>query len=99
MSFVVVISIIHAFQAFDMVYVLNGANGGPETATYVLGIMLFQHAFAFLEFGYASALAWVMFAILLVLTVLQLRLTRRRSWEASRGLELNACSSAMSFVL
>lgn len=85
-SFVVVISIIHAFQAFDMVYVLNGANGGPETATYVLGIMLFQHAFSFLEFGYASALAWVMFAILLVLTVLQLRLSRQRSLEAPRGL-------------
>lgn len=46
----------------------------------------FQHAFSFLEFGYASALAWVMFAILLVLTVLQLRITHRRSWEASRGL-------------
>jgi multiple sugar transport system permease protein len=85
-SFVVVISIIHAFQAFDVVYVLNGPNGGPESATYVLGIMLFQHAFSFLEFGYASALAWVMFAILLVLTVLQLRLTRRRSLEDSGGL-------------
>src|ERR1700751_2552593 len=84
-SFVVVISIIHAFQAFDLVYVLTGGNGGPETATYVLGIMLFQHAFSFLEFGYASALAWVMFAILLVLTVLQLRITRQRSWENSRG--------------
>ena len=48
--------------------------------------MLFQHAFSFLEFGYASALAWVMFAILLVLTVVQLRLTRRRSLEASRGM-------------
>ncbi|BBA88586.1 sugar ABC transporter permease [Mycobacterium marinum] len=86
MSFVVVISIIHAFQAFDLVYVLTGPNGGPETGTYVLGIMLFQHAFSFLEFGYASALAWVIFAILLVLTVLQLRITRRRSWEASSGL-------------
>lgn len=85
-SFVVVISIIHAFQAFDLVYVLTGANGGPETGTYVLGIMLFQHAFSFLEFGYASALAWVMFTILLTLTVLQLRGRRRRSWEASRGL-------------
>lgn len=85
-SFVVVISIIHAFQAFDVVYVLNGANGGPETSTYVLGIMLFQHAFSFLEFGYASALAWVMFAILLVLTVVQLRISRRRSLEASGGL-------------
>ena len=85
-TFVIVISIIHAFQAFDLVYVLNGPNGGPETATYVLGIMLFQHAFSFLEFGYASALAWVMFAILLVLTVLQLRLTRQRSMEASNGI-------------
>ncbi len=86
-SFVVVISVIHAFQAFDLVYVLNGPNGGPESATYVLGIMLFQHAFSFLEFGYASALAWVMFAVLLVLTVVQLRLTHRRSWETSRGLK------------
>ncbi len=85
-TFVIVISIIHAFQAFDLVYVLNGPNGGPETATYVLGIMLFQHAFSFLEFGYASALAWVMFAILLVLTVLQLRLSRQRSMEASNGI-------------
>jgi multiple sugar transport system permease protein len=81
LSFVVVISIINAFQAFDQVYVLTGGHGGPETGTYVLGIMLFQHAFAFLEFGYASALAWVMFAILLVLTVLQLRLARRTSLE------------------
>jgi multiple sugar transport system permease protein len=86
MSFVVVISVIHAFQAFDLIYVLNGANGGPESATYVLGIMLFQHAFSFLEFGYASALAWVMFAILLVMTIVQLRLTRQRSLEASGGL-------------
>ena len=84
-SFVVVISIIHAFQAFDLVYVLTGRNGGPETATYVLGIMLFQHAFAFLEFGYASALAWVMFAILLVLTVIQLRLGRRRAAMEERS--------------
>jgi multiple sugar transport system permease protein len=84
-SFVVVISIIHAFQAFDLVYVLTGNNGGPETGTYVLGIMLYQHAFGFLEFGYASALAWVMFAILLLLTVLQLRLVRRRSGQQERS--------------
>jgi multiple sugar transport system permease protein len=49
--------------------------------------MLFQHAFSFLEFGYASALAWVMFAVLLVLTVVQLRVSHRRSLENSRGLK------------
>jgi multiple sugar transport system permease protein len=79
LTFVVVISIINAFQAFDLVYVLTGSNGGPETGTYVLGIMLFQRAFAFLDFGYASALAWVLFAALLALTVLQLRLARRNA--------------------
>jgi multiple sugar transport system permease protein len=75
-SFVVVVSIIHSFQAFDLVYVLTGGHGGPESATYVFGIMLFQNAFAFFDVGYASALAWVMFAILLVITVLQLRVNR-----------------------
>jgi multiple sugar transport system permease protein len=76
LAFVVVISTINAFQAFDQVYVLTGGHGGPETSTYVLGIMLFQNAFAFFDVGYASALAWVMFAILLVITVLQLRVNR-----------------------
>jgi multiple sugar transport system permease protein len=47
--------------------------------------MLFQHAFAFLEFGYAAALAWVMFAILLVLTVVQLRLGRRRAAQEEKS--------------
>ncbi len=81
LAFVLVISVIGAFQAFDLVYVLTGGGGGPETGTYVLGIMVFQNAFAFLDFGYASALAWVMFAILLALTVLQLRLARRMAPE------------------
>ena len=81
LSFVVVISIINAFQAFDQVYVLTGGHGGPETGTYVLGIMLFQNAFSFLDFGYASALAWVMFAVLLGLTLLQLWLSRRRALQ------------------
>ena len=45
----------------------------------------FKAAFAFLEFGYASALAWVMFAILLVLTVVQLRLGRRRAAQEEQS--------------
>lgn len=77
--FVVVISIINAFQAFDLVYVLTGGSGGPETGTYVLAIMVFQQAFAFLDFGYACALAWVVFAALLVLTVIQVWLSRRNT--------------------
>ncbi|WP_433601480.1 carbohydrate ABC transporter permease [Nocardia sp. CA-135953] len=77
LSFVFVITIINSVQAFDQAYALTGGNGGPETGTYLLGIMLFQNAFGFYEVGYAAALAWVIFAILLVLTLLQLRFARR----------------------
>lgn len=77
LSFVLVISIIDTVQAFDQVYALTGGNGGPETGTYIFGIMIFQNAFAFGDMGYASALAWVVFVILLLLTVAQLRFARK----------------------
>lgn len=79
LSFVFVITVINSTQAFDQVYALTGSNGGPDTGTYLLGIMLFQNAFGFYEVGYASALAWVIFAILLVLTLVQLRFARREA--------------------
>ncbi|MEV6431294.1 sugar ABC transporter permease [Nocardia sp. NPDC051463] len=81
LSFVFVITIINSVQAFDQAYALTGGNGGPETGTYLLGIMLFQNAFSFYEVGYAAALAWVIFAILLVVTLVQLRLGRREEVE------------------
>ncbi|MEV6134776.1 sugar ABC transporter permease [Nocardia sp. NPDC051990] len=81
LSFVFVITIINSVQAFDQAYALTGGNGGPETGTYLLGIMLFQNAFGFYEVGYAAALAWVIFAMLLVLTLLQLRFARRAEVE------------------
>ncbi|MBB5917734.1 multiple sugar transport system permease protein [Nocardia transvalensis] len=82
LGFVFVISIINSFQAFDQAYVLTGGGGGPETGTFLVGIMLFQNAFAFNDLGYACALAWVVFAILLALTYLQLRLGRDDTGEA-----------------
>ncbi|MEU1984216.1 sugar ABC transporter permease [Nocardia sp. NPDC019395] len=81
LSFVLVISIINSVQAFDQVYVLTGGNGGPETGTYVFGIMIFQNAFAFGDAGYAAAIAWLVFVALLVLTVAQLWFSRRNSTE------------------
>lgn len=81
LSFVFIITIINSVQAFDQAYALTGGNGGPETGTYLLGIMLFQNAFGFYEVGYASALAWVIFAMLFLLTLLQLRMARRAEVE------------------
>lgn len=81
LSFVFVITIINSVQAFDQAYALTGPNGGPETGTYLLGIMLFQNAFGFYEIGDAAALAWVIFAGLFLLTLAQLRFARRGAVE------------------
>ncbi|WP_280401776.1 carbohydrate ABC transporter permease [Nocardia carnea] len=81
LSFVLVISIINAVQAFDQIYVLTGGHGGPETGTYVFGIMIFQNAFAFGDAGYASAVAWLIFVVLLALTAAQLWFTRKNPAE------------------
>jgi multiple sugar transport system permease protein len=67
--FVLVMSIIGSFQVFDTVYVLT--SGGPLGTTKVLVFYLYEHAFKFFEMGYASAVAYLMFAIVFVLTMLQ----------------------------
>ena len=79
--FVTVISVIGSFQVFDQVYLVTG-NGGPGTATYVYNLHLFNEGFTFFRMGYAAALAYVLFAILFVITYIQLRLGRSRASAA-----------------
>jgi multiple sugar transport system permease protein len=79
--FVTVISVIGSFQVFDQVYLVTG-NGGPGTATYVYNLHLFNEGFTFFRMGYAAALAYVLFAILFVITYFQLRLGRKRASAA-----------------
>lgn len=69
--FNVVTTIIGAFQFFVPAYVLT--KGGPVHSTYVYNLNLYEKAFSWLQMGYASAMAWVLFAIILVLTVLIFR--------------------------
>ncbi len=68
--FVIVISIINSFQILTDVLVMT--QGGPGTASFVYVYYIYQAAFQYLKMGYASALAWILFAIILVLTLLQL---------------------------
>ena len=73
--FVVVTHVIGSFQLFGQVFILTG--GGPGDATRTVVQHLFEAAFAnFFQFGVASAMAWVLFAIILVFSVLQFRLLR-----------------------
>ena len=74
-GFVLITSTIFSFQAFGPVYVMTG--GGPMRSTTVVVYYLYQRAFEFLEMGYASAIAWVLFLIIFVLTIVQFRYTRK----------------------
>lgn len=73
--FVVVTSLIGAFQAFDQFYILT--EGGPAQATTPLTLYIFQNAFRFFKMGYGAALAVVLFLIILIITVIQWQLARR----------------------
>jgi multiple sugar transport system permease protein len=66
--FNLVLGIIGALQLFTDAYVMTG--GGPNNATLFLSLYLYRQAFLYLKMGYASAMAWVLFAIVLVLTLL-----------------------------
>jgi multiple sugar transport system permease protein len=67
--FVTVTSIISSFRVFDLTTVLT--NGGPGNATNTLVMLIYQHAFQFFRMGYASAIAYTLFGIVLIFTIIQ----------------------------
>lgn len=72
--FVLVTSVIGSFQIFDTVAVTT--QGGPINSTNVLVYYIYQNAFSFFKMGYATAMSMLLFALLVVFTLLQLRLLR-----------------------
>lgn len=76
-----VTGIIWSFQVFTLVYVMT--EGGPVHATDVLVYRIYQNAWEFRRMGYASAMSWVLFAILLGLTLLQWRVLNRKVDDAA----------------
>ena len=69
--FNVVMQLINAFQEYTAPAVIT--NGGPLKSTQVLGITLYTNAFSYRKMGYASAISWVLFAIIILFTVLVFR--------------------------
>jgi multiple sugar transport system permease protein len=69
--FNLIMAIITAFQVFTNVYVMT--RGGPAQATYVYMVYLYDQAFRYVHMGYASALAWVLFVIIFVVTIIQVK--------------------------
>ena len=72
---VIIIGIINSFQVFTTAFVLTG--GGPLDSTLFYVLYLWRKAFVSFEFGYASALATILFFIIMVLTALSFWASRR----------------------
>jgi multiple sugar transport system permease protein len=73
--FLLVIGIIGSFQVFTQIFIMT--NGGPVERTTTVVFYIYQAAFKFFEFGYASTLAFGLFALVFVFTLIQLRLYRK----------------------
>jgi multiple sugar transport system permease protein len=72
--FNLVLAVIGGVQTFTQAFIMT--QGGPLNSTLLYALYLYQNAFAFLKMGYAAALAWFMFVIILGITLLQFRLAR-----------------------
>lgn len=78
--FVVIVNTISSLQIFTEVYTMyfgKQTSGAASSAGLFYNIYLFRQAFEFLHMGYASAMAWLLFVIILILTLIQLRLSSR----------------------
>ncbi len=75
--FVLVTMVIFMFQVFTAVYVMT--EGGPLHATDVIVYHIYRNAWEYLRMGYASAMAWVLFAIVFLVTLVQFRWLGRTS--------------------
>jgi multiple sugar transport system permease protein len=73
--FVLVISLIQAFQVFDTVQVMTG--GGPADASRTMVVYIYDQGFRFLKMGYAAAVAWMLFLFIFLITIVQWRLQKQ----------------------
>ena len=73
--FNLVMGLINAFQFFTQVYIMTG--GGPVDSTLLYALYLYQNAFAYLRMGYASAMAWMLFVVILGATLAVLASSKR----------------------
>ncbi|MBE9226495.1 sugar ABC transporter permease [Phormidium sp. LEGE 05292] len=69
--FIVVIGIIGTFQLFDQSYIFSAGSGGPNNSTLTVVLLIYQYAFKSLDMGYAAALALMLAAVIMLVTVIQ----------------------------
>lgn len=81
--FSLITGFIGSFQIFTQVFIITGGpNGGPNNSLLVFMITLYSAAFQNLRMGYAAALAWVLFLVIMIFTLLQFRMSKWVYYEA-----------------
>jgi multiple sugar transport system permease protein len=68
--FAIVMTVISSFQVFEQTLTMTA--GGPGNVTNTIVLYLYQNAFTYLKMGYASSMAWVLFAMIMVVTAIQM---------------------------
>jgi multiple sugar transport system permease protein len=76
--FVTVLSVIGSFQIFGQPFIMTNPPGAPENSTRVLVMYIYQTAFGFYRMGYAAAMSWLLFLVIVVFSVIQFRAFRER---------------------
>ena len=71
---VAIMSLIDAFLVFDTVFVMSNGTGGPVGSTEVLGFILWREAFRYFNLGDASAVGWILFLMVMIVTIVQWRI-------------------------
>ena len=72
--FVIAVGVIGTFQLFDQSYIFSGGTGGPNNATLTVVLLIYQAVFRNLQMGYAAAIAFLLAAVIIAITLIQRRL-------------------------
>lgn len=80
--FTLVMGMIGTFQYFTQAFIMTDGGGGPNDSTLFYALYLFNNAFIYFKMGYSSAMAWIMFLLILICTVATFRLSRGRVYYA-----------------
>ena len=75
--FLTTVSVINSLQVFTQGYVMFDKDGGPRESALFAIMYLFKRAFEYFQMGYASAIAWILFLLIVVVTFVQFRLSKR----------------------
>jgi oligogalacturonide transport system permease protein len=81
--FNLIMGIINSFQNFTSAFVIT--KGGPLHSTYLFALKLYDEAFAYFKMGYASALSWILFVIIMIFTAILFRFSNMAAYYGDGG--------------